>query len=148
MREIKFRAWNRAFDEMYYFDFAHNIEVVNGDLWVRHSNGRTCIANNPRIVLMQYTGLKDDNGTEIYEGDIVEIHDTSETKNPYISQVYITYDGVLVDPHPVHKILGHDYSRRLSWFCDYGVGYEYFVKCKVIGNIYENPELLEEINHE
>lgn len=89
-----------------------------------------------KYFIMQYTGLKDDNGTEIYGGDIVEIQDDVETKTSYRSTVRITPYGVLVDGHPAHKAIGLGEDRLLADFCYYG-------KCKVLGNIYENPELLE-----
>lgn len=59
MREIKFRAWAIASREMFYPDANDGWEITNGK-----------ITPLPNTVLMQYTGLKDKNGKEIYEGDI------------------------------------------------------------------------------
>ena len=75
------------------------------------------------LKIMQYTGLKDKNGKEIYEGDIVYCHNT---KNTYVVErkVFEGYEGALC------------------------VGYEFETahqeNLEVIGNIYENPELLKE----
>lgn len=88
------------------------------------------------------TGLRDKNGEEIYDGDIVEIQDKTETNTSYISVVSLTSLGSIVEPHPAHKALGISKYRKLEDCIDYGVGYQYHLKCKIVGNIYENPELL------
>ena len=90
------------------------------------------------------TGLFDDTGKEIYDNDIVKVHDTTETKIPYVTQVYLSPLGSLVEPHPAHRALGISSYRKLEDYCDYGVGGQYHLSCKIIGNIYENPELLKQ----
>jgi uncharacterized phage protein (TIGR01671 family) len=114
--------------------------------WIDLENGRICTESGMQpeeFVLMQYTGLMDDTGREIYEGDIVRLHDSVETKTPYVSQVYLTYDGALVTAHPAHIKMGAGPRlRELSWYCSYGICEETTTSCRVIGNIYENPELL------
>ena len=78
--------------------------------------------------LMQYTGLKDKNGKEIYEGDIVEVSkDISAGK--YRVQFWDNESAFMLIDDLKPK------SMRLGvWFCSN--------KIEVIGNIYENPELL------
>jgi len=120
MREIKFRQWYDR--EMRYLD---NVFVGVGQIgfsdtdWVDLGNH-----DEEHTGIMQYTGLKDKNGKEIYEGDIVRL--TTKT--------------------------GGDIDRLCEW--DYRVngwrfqGFNYSGDdqriIEVIGNIYENPELLKE----
>lgn len=77
-----------------------------------------------RYDLMQYTGLKDDKGTGIYEGDIVEIFDRHITK-PY-------------EVWAIESMDHYDKMHLLKAFTESET-----VEVKVIGNIYEHPELLE-----
>lgn len=136
--EIKFKAWEKSLKEIipvYDIDFANKIINTN-------SAWRTF----DEVVLMQFTGLFDDNGEEIYDGYIVEIQDEFETKTSYVSSVIMTGEGSLVGSHPAHKsiftALGESELRHLSHFCGYGHGGKRGVSCKIIGNIYENPELV------
>ena len=80
----------------------------------------------------RFTGLFDDSGQSIYEGDTVEIHDKIETKVFYISRVFMMNDVPMVCAHPAHIKIGIGYNRRLIEFCDFGIGYNCFVKCKLI----------------
>lgn len=64
MREIKFRVWDKALNCWY-----HSPQLVIRPYSGKVSDGSTV----PNVELMQYTGLKDKNGKEIYEGDIVEL---------------------------------------------------------------------------
>lgn len=78
----------------------------------------------------QYTGLTDKNGKRIFEGDIVRTFDTDGDK--WIGQVLIDQGSWCVMDHRNYTLL-YDLVLR-------GV--------EVIGNIFDNPELLEEVNHE
>lgn len=110
MREIKFRAWDTMLKRMYQVD---GIDF-GIDAWYSE-DGDHHHSENGRVVPMQYTGLKDKNGNEIYEGDILWWHK---------KQVVAQTDGgwnPFID----------DMQTNGSWH------YE------VIGNIWESLELLE-----
>jgi uncharacterized phage protein (TIGR01671 family) len=118
MREIKFRAWNDVAKEMYYLgEPTWNDEY---DLLAFSGMSAPC-----QDKLMQFTGLKDKNGKEIYEGDIVkmkyvgDIESVEEIKWDTGGFVSVLKDNI------ENRILDKDYEH-----------------CEVIGNVWENPELL------
>ena len=115
-REIKFRAWLPEFKKM------------EADLFGLRSDGMTSF--NSDAVLMQFTGLKDSAGKEIYEGDIVRV-DCSEVGGAYHDGVYkVTY--LLPDCGFFLEQL--DQLNAIA----FNECYQY----EVIGNVFKNPELL------
>jgi len=133
MREYKFRAWDSWWDKMYYFDFAKNIKATPDNelkgLWILHEEG-SVYAIQDKIKIMQYTGLKDKNGLEIYEGDIVIPQTFTNAKyRVYWSQERLQWS--IISTSNVPKESGRALINNSTLY-------------EVIGNIYENPELLTE----
>lgn len=120
----KFRAWDKkdkAIRDVTHIIYMYESVVLNVE---RTFYERTFC----EIELMQLTGLKDKNGTEIYEGDIVRYNrgvSYSVEKFPY-SVKYI--EGAFVFEH---GFIQHNLFKNVKYVT-------------VIGNIYENPELLED----
>lgn len=113
MREYKFRAWDFLNKRMFYPSSFNGLDIINGELLLRTNT-----------ILMQYTGLNDENGKEIYEGDLLE-------DGELIFEVFFENGSFLVrHVGDTGFMCGDD----LMSYCD---------TRKVIGNIYENPELLE-----
>ena len=121
MRGIKFRAWDKAYKGN-----------VPSRWWHGTSFG---LARNPDVfAVMQYTGLKDENGREIYEGDIVQQH--KQKADPFHGR---RGDVRFKAGTGCYGIFQGDTFASVLY------AYEKIVKdCKVIGNIYETPELLEQ----
>ena len=112
MREIKFRAWDMKHYRM--------INVIALGFLSKEVIGSDCaLTIDKDCELMQYTGLKDKNGKDIYEGDILKYD--PDGNDPLIGEVAFK-NGKFI------QIINE---------CDYPI-----YKGKVIGNIYENPELL------
>lgn len=128
VREIKFRVWETKEKRMLQsgsFDihlscnsYGISYKFINDQ--ERQYRFVSCKRNNfnkdkPEVILLQYTGLKDKKGKEIYERDIVRVWDEK-----------------------IGRIVEWDADR---WSCD---GLSLINTCEVIGNIYENPELIKQ----
>ena len=128
----KFRAWDILRKEMNYKIMVGNCDTDDENwtcpiIWIEkrkewlHFDDYECI--------MQSTGLKDKNGQEIFEGDILDYNGRKALvrwHGSYASFIYRFADE-LQKRNPEWKPL-----------------YLAYMKCEIIGNIYENPELLED----
>ena len=133
MREIKFRACHKKLQKILEIDSiemdiykAGKISTLTGydkDTWINNINIED-------IELLEYTGIKDVDGVEIYEGDIVE----KEFMEPWIEEKLIG----TVEMIEGHWSVVNDKKKIAEYLWD-----ETDID-HVIGNIYENPNLLEE----
>jgi uncharacterized phage protein (TIGR01671 family) len=115
-REIKFRAWDGNYNEMMTRD-----NMPDLSFW-------KYVAYDSNTPIMQFTGLTDKNGKEIYEGDIIS--------NELIKGIVVFDSGCFCIKVVciINKDAGHDAGSCPALFD--------FIYNEIIGNIYENPELL------
>jgi uncharacterized phage protein (TIGR01671 family) len=132
MREIKFRAWYKSVERMQYFQGIKWMLSYNGEEKLIIGDDFHDDYYDSEIVpedfeLMQYTGLKDKNNKEIYEGDIIN-QTTATGTDGHIEQVIFLL-GIFGT-----QSKGRGFNNLNNWTNE------------VIGNIYENPELVNERN--
>jgi uncharacterized phage protein (TIGR01671 family) len=142
MREIKFRAWDSVSKKMVYFELNGrnpNAFVDSGYIYLRFP---TSIANISAhgIKLMQYTGLHDKNGKEIYEGDICKYWMDSVWKHGY---VFWSQGGFALKVFRMGEKTVDVVFKFQAFIPVPDDGETMTDQFEVIGNIYDNPELLE-----
>ena len=139
---MKFRIWDKKYEKMYYEDDNVIYFEIGLDGVVSAIHNHLC--REPEdFILMQYTGLRDKNGREIYEGDILkiyreDIYDNS-TEIEKIGKVVFRDGAFFLEP-----ALEEGWFYILSSELEYwdNEGYEY----EVVGNVFEKPELLKNKN--
>lgn len=146
-REIKFRAWDKEYEKMTYFDdedYSYSCPEV---FRLEQVFKKDCNYNDyedfryeditDEVELMQYTGLHDKNGKEIYEGDIVLYKDWEMAyegggNDSFINKGIVEY----CEDNCCYNVT----ERQTVDITD--VLYKDNEDLEVIGNIYDNPELL------
>ena len=121
MRIIKFRVWDDNLKVLY----TPEMDKEEKNLWRISANGGDFTNSYDNGILMQYTGLKDKNGKEIYEGDLIKINNDKIMKISW-SERFASF------------IIDRDGWAFSHWFGESLNSSE----CEVIGNIHKNPELL------
>ena len=132
----KFRAYDGgSLSRMYQPD---EVMVGNGDIWIidEDSVAGEWIVNND-LHLMQSTGLHDKNGKEIFEGDVVKRY-----RCPFFKAKW-EYQIETVLKEKASLLLGREYGKNFGTI-PFDSPFAKSELLEVIGNIYENPELLEE----
>src|SRR5687768_1722567 len=131
--EIKFRAWIAKMETM-----SDEVTIRHDGTFVAVVGGVNGYSTSDGGILMQYTGLKDKNGEEIYQGDILKIGDEAAL-----------YDvkwrcGAFFVERKLHPQLGDgDYGWAFSVMCDCEEfdGDHTMMETTVVGNVHENPDL-------
>lgn len=123
MKELKFRAWLNVENKMIQPKNFYGIDYYNGCIWYK-KNDKSRGVNLDGVEIMQYTGLKDKNGVEIYEGDEIELtHSDLEGETIYSKAIA---------------------KAPMDYTLEEAVALNYAHEIELTGkNIYENSELLE-----
>jgi len=141
MRTIKFRVWCKTTKHFTDIPF---YSCSGGQLLWHHTGNQITISNidDGDYVIQQYTGLKDKNGKEIYEGDVLEEHHFEDWGDKegfdYFGVVrYKTYPNDSM----VLQLAGYVTYPNAEENKNYG-GNRISLDCEVVGNIFENKDLL------
>lgn len=125
----KFRAWDKEDNRMILPKYLYSIDLLKEQVTERTKCNYTFSLHSipfDKVEFMQSTGLKDKNGQEIFEGDIVKM-----AKDVYSK---LTYYEVVRHRGGAYRLESKQHGCEL-WLRH--------TDCEIVGNIYENPELLE-----
>ena len=123
----RYRAWDKNLKTMYEVDGIMSIDFGEGEICVKTLFfEQTNRYNFDDIVLMQSTGLRDKNGKEIFEGDILEVNDWLEVVSFSEEKAMFVSKGIGFPETSLYDLLDSD-----------------IFTVEIIGNIYTNPKLAE-----
>ena len=123
----KLRAWDKQDERMSYGEVEYFDDSIN------YRFDHFCTGADEDVEFMQSTGLKDKNGVEIYEGDVINYRNSFRNPMTGSGSLSINRDFKIIFKDGEFKAKGFDI--RLKNILNYS---------EVVGNIYENPELLSE----
>ena len=143
MREIKFRAWDK--DRRCFIPCIVGNTDIQDDKWICpltfcEVNGVKDWYHNDTCEVMQYTGLYDNNCKEVYEGDIIKSHFGDEYGQVKCGSYQSCFDSKKKEHVGFYIEWSSKYSKNFRKDIGYWI---HMVDVCVVGNIYENPELLE-----
>ena len=132
MREIKFRAWDTTEEKMWYKDgdFPTYLNEFRFNDYMKE-------LQKDDVILMQYVGLKDKNGKEIYEGDVVKYEGEGRHQVVYGHHTIGEFDH---DDYPTVEYKTSCFAIKYDDNSGY-TGLDDPDEIEIIGNIYENPNL-------
>jgi len=160
---FRFRAWDKDEEKMYHHTVVpSSLTFVNDDTW-RIEDDCGELTTEAFAILMQSTGLTDSKGREIFEGDVVEIKGEMRQSNfgkPNHYQVVHGSSSLVTDTpahgggtwgihaehfiYSIHKVPSIMNEEELQHTLT-GINSRVVSNAEVIGNVYENPELMEEV---
>ena len=142
MREVKYRAWDKVNKEMHVdiqeADGTHDHITYNTDesMVKLHIDSFSDYLHDDDFIIIQYTGLKDEKGIDVFEKDIVNIVELGKNILEYVSVVEYENSGYLVtEPNGTQVPLDCFHNQENAVMPLFEI--------EVIGNAFENPDLLE-----
>lgn len=132
MRDIRFRAWDKVNNKM----LSHK-DMLDGS-WDNWPTLFFAITDNDIYIPMQFTGLHDSQGKEIYEGDVVYFYLEGTPEDDYGNAEIVFSDGSFCVKHKIGELR----IDKEEVFNEYPFFVIDFTQVEIIGNIYENHELI------